>query len=217
MSWLAPLASLASPLIAGLFGGNDDNEPKIRNQSLLSKEQQPLLQQAISAGLRPGAGGAFGQAADYYRNNLSNNPNDFAAFAAPELRRYNEDIIPGLSEQFAGMGAGGLSSSGFRNAQVQGATDLAERLGSLRAQLRQNSAQGLSNIGQVGLGNFSENVMNQPQPNFGQSFAGGFGQAAGRALPSLFSSWGSSGGLGDNVGGSTNPYSSATASIRASP
>ncbi len=70
---------------------------KISNISNLRPEQEPLYQQAVQAGLEPGAGGAFGTAADYYRNQLSDNPEDFNMFAAPELRRYNEDIVPGLS------------------------------------------------------------------------------------------------------------------------
>lgn len=150
---------------------------KISNISSLRPEQEPLYQQAVQAGLEPGAGGAFGEAADYYRNLLGNEPEDFGMFAAPELRRYNEEIVPGLSEQFAGMGAGGLSSSGFRNAQIQGATDLSERLGQLRAQLRQSAAQGLMSVGQFGLQNFSENVRNKPQATGGENIAQGVGES----------------------------------------
>ncbi len=134
---------------------------KYENVPNLLPNQEPLQQQQVNAAMGPGAGGAFGEAADYYRNNLSDNPADFNAFAAPEMRRYNEETVPGLSEQFAGMGAGGLSSSGFRNSQVQGATDLSERLGALRASLRQSSAQGLQNIGQAGLNPYSQNVMTE--------------------------------------------------------
>lgn len=146
-------------MVKPFFSGTPE---KRENVSTLRPEQEPLFQQGVNAGMGPGAGGAFGQAADYYRGNLSNNPEDFNAFAAPAMRQYNEQIVPGLSEQFAGMGSGGLSSSGFRNAQIQGATDLSERLGALRAQLRQNSAQGLQNIGQIGLGNYSQNMTTQP-------------------------------------------------------
>ncbi len=134
----------------------------------------------------PGAGGAFGDVADYYRGNLSDNPADFNAFAAPALRQYNQDIVPGISEQFAGMGSGGLSSSGFRNAQIQGATDLSDRLASLRANIRQQSASGLANLGQIGLGNYSENVRDQPQPGFAQAAGEGLGEAASAALPYAF-------------------------------
>jgi len=172
--------------LLGLFGGSSkQKQPKIQSQSLLRPEQEPLYQQAVNAGLGRGAGGAFGQSADYYRNLLGDNSEDYNAFAAPQLRQYNQDIVPGLSEQFAGMGAGGLSSSGFRNAQIQGATDLSERLGAIRAQLRQQGAQGLQNIGQVGLGNFGENVRNTPQAGFGQNLAEGIGQV----LPSIATSY----------------------------
>jgi hypothetical protein len=135
---------------------------KRENVSNLRPEQEGLYNQAVNAGKGRGGGGAFGDAADYYRNNLSDNPADFNAFAAPALRQYNEDIIPGISEQFAGFGAGGLNSSGFQNAQAQGAVDLSERLGSMRAGLRQQSAQGLQNIGQQGLQNYSQNMVTQP-------------------------------------------------------
>ena len=134
---------------------------KRENVSTLRPEQEDIYNQLINAGQRRGAGGAFGDTADYYRNLLSDNSADYQAFSNPMLKQYNEEIVPGLSEQFAGMGSGGLSSSGFRNAQIQGATDLSERLGALRAQLRQQGAQGLANIGQMGLGNYSQNMETQ--------------------------------------------------------
>src|SRR6185503_11605046 len=107
-----------------LFGSPETRE----NVSTLRKEQEPLYQQLTKAGMQKGAGGAFGDAADYYRGLLSDESPDMEAFAAPEMRRYREQIVPELSEQFAGMGSGGLSSSGFRNAQMGAGTDLSERL-----------------------------------------------------------------------------------------
>jgi len=141
-----------------LFGTPEKHE----RVSTLLENQQPIQEQLSRAAQQRGAGGAFGEAADYYRNLLSNENPDINAFAAPELRRFREDIIPGLSEQFAGMGAGGLDSSGFRNAAVGAGTDLAERLGAIRAQLRQAGAAGLQGIGTQSLGNFSQDVMTQP-------------------------------------------------------
>lgn len=180
------------------------NPEKRENVSTLRPEQESLYNQLIGAGQGAGAGGAFGTAADYYRNLLSDENADYNAFSAPMLRQYNQDIIPGISEQFAGMGAGGLSSSGFRNAQVQGATDLAERLGALRASLRQAGAQGLQNIGQTGLQNFSQNMITEhATPGFLSTvaplvgtalgaFAGPIGAAAGNAIGSAI---GNSGGI----------------------
>lgn len=134
---------------------------KRENVSLLTPEQEALKQQAVNAGMGPGAGGAFGDSADYYRGLMGNDSADYNAFAAPQVRQYNEETIPGISEQFAGMGAGGLSSSGFRNAQVQGGVDLSERLGALRANLRQHGAQGLQQIGQAGLQPHTQNMVTQ--------------------------------------------------------
>ena len=176
--------SAAIPAIAGglgsllgrskLFGGE---KQKSYQQSLLGKEQQPLYQQLLAAGQGQGAGGAFGQSADYYRNLLSDNPQDMQAFAAPEMRQFNEQIVPGLAEQFAGMGSGGLSSSSFRNATVNAGADLAERIAAIRANLRQQGAQGLQGIGQAGLGQFNENIVNPGRPGLLQSMAPGIGSA----------------------------------------
>ena len=143
----------------GFFSGTPR---KFEQISTLRPDQMPLSQQAINAGLRPGAGGAFGTSADYYRDLLSDDSNTYKAMQAPQMRQFNEDIIPGISEQFAGMGSGGLNSSGFRNAAVNAGTDLSERLGSIRAQLRQQGAQGLQGIGQSGLQSFTENISHEP-------------------------------------------------------
>jgi hypothetical protein len=160
------------------------------NVSTLRPEQEGGFNQLQNAAQGRGAGGAYGDAADYYRNLLSDNSADYQAFSNPMIRQYNEDIVPGLSEQFAGMGAGGLSSSGFRNAQVQGATDLSERLGALRAQLRQQGAQGLQGIGRESLGNFSQNM---------ETKAGSEG-----LLPSVFNAAGKA--VGKGVGNATGNW-----------
>jgi hypothetical protein len=175
---------------------------RYKQRSTLAPEQQPLFAQLQAALQGQGAGGAFGNIADYYRDLLSNDSQAFNAFAAPEQRRFQEETIPGLAEQFAGMGSGGLSSSGFRNAGVQAGTDLSERLGAIRAQLRQQGAQGLSNLGQFGLSpQFNENIYEAGQPGlldfagpalgaagaaFGGPVGAAFGNAAGGWLSNRF-------------------------------
>jgi len=186
---------------------------KRENVSTLRPEQEGLYQNLINSNMNRGAGGAFGDAADYYRNLLSDNSADYQAFANPMLRQYNQDIVPGLSEQFAGMGSGGLSSSGFRNAQIQGATDLSERLGALRAQLRQQGVQGLQNLGQLGLGSFSQNMetdpgtegfLSQVAPLAGIGLSAFMGGPGGAAIGNkLANSW--FGGSGQKVAANTLP------------
>jgi hypothetical protein len=190
----------------GFFDFFTGTPEKHEQVSTLTPQQQRLQKNQLKARM-----GALGEAADYYRGNLSDNPQDFAAFAAPEMRQFNEQIIPGLSEQFAGMGAGGLSSSGFRNAAVGAGTDLSERLGALRAQLRQQSANALAGIGSGGLEQTTQDVMTQPgsegflssvMPAIGTaagSFAAPFGAAAGK----MANDW-----LSSSMKGKSGPYQS---------
>ena len=210
----------------GLFAGAGKSLKKflsgtpdqMHQVSTLRPEQEGLYNQLTQAGMAPGAGGAFGQSADYYRNLLGDNSQDYQSFANPALRQYGEEIIPGLSEQFAGMGSGGLGSSGFNLAQQQGAVDLAERLGQIRSSLRQSGAQGLQNIGQMGLGNFSTNVTQPGSPGLlasmapaigsiaGSAMGGPIGGAIGGGLGQGFGNW--FGGHGNKVGQNTSPYGS---------
>lgn len=196
----------------GFFTGSPG---KFEKMSTLRPAQEPLANQAIQAGIGRGAGGAYGTAADYYRDLLSNDDATFNAMAAPETRKFNEQIIPQLSEQFAGMGAGGLSSSGFRNAAVNAGTDLSERLGAIRANLRQQGAAGLQNIGQAGLQQFDENIYKQGQPGL-LDFAGpavtagltALGGPVGGAIGNFASNWISGKGKSSpyGPGSSAQPY-----------
>ncbi len=206
LGWLGLAPKKWNKAASSFLTGQDE---KRENVSTLRPEQEGLYQQAVGAGMGEGAGGAFGQSADYYRNNLSDNPQDLQNFAAPDIRQFNEQTIPGLSEQFAGMGAGGLSSSGFRNSAVNSGADLSERIAQIRANLRQNSAAGLQNIGNIGLGNFSQNMVTQQgspgllgsiAPAIGTAagayFGGPAGAAAGNALGNSF---------GNSFGNFSNP------------
>ncbi len=185
------------------------SKPKTKYQSNLSKEQQPLLQQLIAAIQGQGAGGAYGSAADYYRDLLSPDSQTAQAMFAPEMRNFNEEIIPGLAEQFAGMGSGGLSSSGFRNAGVAAGTDLQERLANIRAQLKQQGAQGLMNIGNQGLQQYGQNTYQPGTQGFlssaagglGSAFGGAFGGQIGQGIGNMASGW-----LNQSTKGTSSPY-----------
>lgn len=177
--------------------------------STLLPEQKPNFQQLQKAGQGKGAGGAFGTSADYYYDVLNNDPNLINEMWAPELRQFNEEVIPGLAEQFAGMGAGGLSSSGFRNAAVNAGASLSERLGAIRSQLRQNAAQGLQNLGQQTVGNYSQDVVTQQGSEGLLGLAGpaitagltALGGPLAGAVGSGLTSW-----LSNSTKGKSNPY-----------
>lgn len=131
-------------------------------QSLLGPEQKPILNELTNS-----ARGSFGNVGNYYNNLLGDDSEDFNSFANPELRRFREQTIPDIAEQYAGMGAGGLSSSGFRNSTVNAGTDLSERLGAIRANLRQQGAQGLMGLGQAAISpSYYENLQETAKPGF---------------------------------------------------
>jgi hypothetical protein len=152
---------------------------KVEPVSNLRPEQEGLYQQYQQA-LANQPGGAFGPSMQYYNDILNNQAQDYDQLAAPELRRFNQQIAPGIMEQFAGMGAGGLDSSGFQHALANAGVDLSERLAAMRANLRQNAAQGLAQIGQFGFSPFSQNqVTEEGSQGFAEPIAKGIGQVAG--------------------------------------
>lgn len=188
----------------GFFTGS---KAKDYQRSTLTKEQKPGLTQLTDAAQGKASGGVWGDLTNYYQDLMNPNGENYSAMQAPQMRQFNEDIIPGISEQFAGMGSGGLSSSSFRNAAVNAGTDLSERLGAIRANLRQQGASGLANIGQQALGNYSENI-HQPA-------SGGFLEAAAPALGTAIGSF--AGPAGAAAGGAaaswlTNAFGSKASS-----
>ena len=165
-------------------------------RSRLGPSQMQNYNNLQSAAQGPGASGTFGDAADYYRNLLSSNPSSLNAYVAPEMRRFNQDIIPGIAERFAGYGSfGGLNSSGFRNATLNAGTDLAERIAKIRADLQSQGAQGLTGIGQQSLGEYFNNFMNPRSPGFAESAAPGIGQGATQLLSHYLQSQGKDSGV----------------------
>lgn len=182
---------------------------KYRQISTLEKGQQPLKNQLFQS-----ASGAFPDVANYYRGILGGDESTYNALAAPEMRRFNQQIIPDLAEQFAGMGAqgGGLRMGGFQNAASTAGADLAERLGAIRANLRQQAAQGLMGLGQQGLQSYNQNVYEHPTPGLLQSLGPAIGRAIGAfGRPALGALGKQSGNfLGGNIKkGSTQPYQGA--------
>ena len=164
---------------------------RIEQISRLTPEQQQIQQQRQQAAQGRGAGGAFGEAADIFRDFGALDSETARQLEAPELRRFQQQTIPGLAEQFAGFGAGGgVGSSMFANAATQAGVDLSERLGAIRANLRGQAAQGLQSIGQGSLQQQQDTLV-RPETfgffgNLASGIAPGLGQGFGTALASRF-------------------------------
>lgn len=212
LGWLGLAPKKWNQKASEFFTGTPE---KRENVSTLRPEQEQGFQNLQNAANGAGAQGAFGTSADYYRDLMSNDSATMNQLSAPELRRFNEQTIPDISEQFAGMGSGGLSSSGFQNAAVNAGTDLSERLGAIRANLRQQGAQGLQNIGQLGLGNYSQNMVTQPgsegllgtvAPAIGTAVGAYFGGPGGAAAGNQAGNWLKNSFSGNKVGANSSPY-----------
>jgi len=128
-------------------------------------------------------GGGFSQAAQYYQDLLQPGSEAAEAFAAPEMRRYQEEILPGLAERFAGMGSGGvLGGSSFQKSALREGSNLAERLAAIRAGTQQQGAAGLTGLGQLAAQPQFQPVLQQGTPGIFGGLAMGAGQGIGSAL-----------------------------------
>lgn len=150
---------------------------------------QKRIMEMISGSGGMGQNPLAGQVNDYYSSLLDNSNEAYENFAAPHMRQFNEQTIPGLAERFAGLGA--QSSSGFQNALGQAGAGLQENLAGLRSGLQMQGAQGAGQFNQQNLQNLMQllGVQTQgivpKQPGFLQSLltslSGGLGQGIGSA------------------------------------
>jgi len=115
----------------------------------------------MQSGIYGGAQQAFGQGQDYLKGLFG--PEAFQNFSQPYNQQFEQQVLPGIAERFAGFGAnsGALSSSGFGQALSGGASDFQSKLAQLFSQLQMQATgqlnQNLSNVGnlynqQAGLG-----------------------------------------------------------------
>lgn len=122
-------------------------------QQLRSQGQQPmdmLPQQLQQYGVQPQQVGQQGS---------------FAPIAQREMRRFQQETVPGLAERFGGLNA--LGSSAFKQSLGQAGTDLSERLAAQAAQFGQQersmNQQLLGQLGQLGMQQRGQDVGLVPQ------------------------------------------------------
>jgi len=148
-------------------------------------EQQSLLdpqQQALRSQMMGGLGQAQGQGLDYINQILSNDPEAFAEFEAPMMRQFQQDIVPGIAERFAGMGTHGAQSSSAQNiAFGQAGKELSESLAAMRAGLKQNALGNLQGMMGTAMQPTMDTMYRQPSGGFFGGLAG-LGQGAGNMM-----------------------------------
>lgn len=113
-------------------------KPQRGYQNAILGQLQQMLQ---GGGANISQNPLYQQGSNYLQNLLSGSPQSTAAFEAPAMRQFNEEIIPGIAERFSGLGAGAQSSSAFQQALGQAGAGLSERLQALRSGLQFGGAQ----------------------------------------------------------------------------
>jgi hypothetical protein len=155
-----------------LLFGKDAEELQM---STMTPEQQQFLSQFMG-----GLGEATPQMFQYLNQLLSGDSQSYNDFAAPMMRQFQEETIPGIAERFGGMGA--QSSSGFQQSLGKAGAGLQENLAALRSQLQMQATNQLQGMIGQGLGTKSfENLYMPAQPGMIQGMAQGAGQALGQA------------------------------------
>lgn len=122
-------SKLLERLMGGLYGSKFDITQ--------SKPYQQALEQLAGV-------------SQYAQDLMSPDSQAYQAYKAPMMREFQEQIIPGISERFAGLG--GLSSSGFQQTAAQAGSGLEERLAALRTGLQMQGAGLQSQLAQQQFG-----------------------------------------------------------------
>ena len=177
-----------------LFGKGD----RTRQLPTLNPGQQQGLQNVLGQlGNVSAPGGSYSGAQNYLSSLLSGDPNAFAQFEAPYRQQFEQQILPGIAERFAGLNpmGGGLSSSGFGQALGGAGAQLQSQLAGLHGALRQGATgQALgqyNSLANLGLGTRSFENFHQPgsgglfgnlATGLGGGLSSGLGQAGGMSL-----------------------------------
>lgn len=154
MAWV-PFAAMGASMLMDKFMNND----KMNKVATKTKTQQALMNQLLQM---VGPQGQYGRgqqnALNLQQQYMDPSSQAVQQFTQPYMDQFNNQIVPGLAERFAGAGAmgGGLSSSGFGQSLSTAGSQLQNQLAALKAGIGQQAANSLmgqyNNMLNLGLG-----------------------------------------------------------------
>jgi len=157
-----------------LFGSS----PEMKQAPTMTDQQQQFQNMLLNM-----LGAPTGSGFDYLQQILSGDEEAFKAFEDPIKRQFEQEVVPGIAERFAGLGSGGAqNSSAMQQTLGRAGTELSQNLAQLRAGLKSDALSQLQ-----GLMGFGQQQAFQPayDPG-GYGVVGGFltgaGEGAGQAL-----------------------------------
>lgn len=158
------------------------HQPRGQQFQTLTQPQMSFINQLIG-GAQPSTMSAF----DYLQGLLSGNPDAFAAFEGPYKQQFEQEIVPGIAERFAGMGTGGaMDSSAFQQTLGRAGRELSTSLAALREGLKSQAVQGLQGMINPSLSRSFENVYDPGSYGVLGGFLQGLGHGAGKATGQYF-------------------------------
>lgn len=164
--------------MAGIWNSLFGSRGKVKQASTMNPQQMQLQQQLLS-GLQGGQSNIPGF--EWLQQLLSNDPEAFAAYEAPAMRQFQQEIVPGIAERFSGLGMGAQNSSAFQQQLASAGSRLSQDLAAQRAGLRQGALGQLQGLyGQAMQPSFT-NIYQQPTQGILPGLIGGLGQGAGYA------------------------------------
>ena len=147
-----------------LFG----SEEKMKKFDTMSPEQKQIFGQLMQLL----SGGGLQDSLQLLQGMLNPESDVYKNMEAPYLNQFNEQILPGIAERFAGSGA--LSSSGFGQALGGAGAQLQANLANLREQGRQNALQNILGLTQTGISTPTQGyIQKQASPGFLSQAASG--------------------------------------------
>ena len=172
-----------------LFGGKG----RVKQASTLNPMQQQLQQQ-MGSGLQGGPSNMPGMG--YLQQLMSNDPEAFAAYEAPAMRQFQQEIVPGIAERFSGMGMGAQGSSAFQQQLASAGGRLSQDLAAQRANLRGGAMQNLTSMYGMAMQPSMQNFYQQPTQGMVPGMMQGLAQGAGYGM---MGGMGGMGGMMPNI------------------
>jgi len=161
------------PKLSEILFGKPEKTEKVQLLDPAQQQLQSQLMQLLGPLLQQGGGylgGMFGEGAA-------------EQFAAPYMRQFQEEIVPGIAERFTE--AGGQRSSAFAQQLGKAGAGLEEQLASLQGQLSQQGLQSLMGLLGAGLTPTQQAVFRPQTGGLAGGLVGGVGQGLGTALGAL--------------------------------
>lgn len=169
---------MAFDIMDWLFG----HSPEKQQFEKLTPEQQQYQNQVLGM-----LGGSSGMGFDWLNQILSGDEEAFKAFEDPIKRQFEREIVPGISERFAGMGTGGAQdSSAFQQTLGKAGADLSTNLAALRSGLKMDAMKQLQGFMQPAYAQSYENVYDPGAYGIVGGMLQGAGEGAGKAGMNYF-------------------------------